>query len=193
MTPRAVLIGLPGVGKSTTGRRLAKIFGLSFADSDDLIEAATGRTVRQLFDERGEAAFRALEAAAVDEALHTFDGILALGGGALTTESTRAALVQSAAPVVVLRARVATLLNRVGDASSRPLLAGDPAGRLRELADERTAVYAELADLAVDTDGRTTGQVAATLAARLHDRARTLGEGAATTQGAEPVTERHRD
>jgi shikimate kinase len=98
-----------------------------------------------------------------------FDGVLALGGGALTTESTRAALRTHRVPVVLLRARVTTLLNRVGDRTSRPLLAGDPAERLRALADERSEAFAELATFAVDTDGRTPGQVAATVAARLHD------------------------
>lgn len=172
MTPRVVLVGLPGAGKSTTGRRLAKILAVPFADSDDLVEAADGRTVRDIFDESGEGAFRAAECAAITTALASFDGVLALGGGALTYPDTRAAVAGSPAPVVVLRATLDTLAVRIGDGRSRPLLAADPARRLAQLEVERAPVYAELADLTVDTDGRTPGQIAATVAAKLHDSGR---------------------
>ena len=91
MTPRAVLIGLPGTGKSTTGRRLAKILAVAFADSDELVEQSTGRSVPELIDTDGESAFRELEADAVARALADFDGVLALGGGAVMTARTRAA------------------------------------------------------------------------------------------------------
>lgn len=170
MTPKVVLVGLPGAGKSTSGRRLAKILAVPFADSDDLVEAATGRSVRDTFAESGEDAFRAAEAAAIDAALREFTGVLALGGGALNTAVTRSALRTSGVPVVVLRARLGTLSSRVGDGRSRPLLTADPEGRLAELADERSPLYAEVAAFTVDTDGRTPGQVAATVAARLHQR-----------------------
>jgi len=170
MTPRVVLIGLPGTGKTTTGRRLAKILGLPFADSDELVEAATGRTVADIFAADGEAAFRATESAAVVAALASHDGVLALGGGAVSTPATRAALADSTVPVALLEAGVDTLTTRVGDAQSRPLLAEDPARRLRELALERADAYRDVATLVIDTDGRTPGQVAAVIAARLHER-----------------------
>jgi shikimate kinase len=169
VTPRAVLVGLPGVGKSTTGRRLAKILGVGFVDSDDLVEAADGRAVRTIFADSGESVFRSVEAAAIAEALENFDGVLALGGGALGAETTRVAVRESRVAVVMLRARLGTLAARVGDGRTRPLLAGDPENRLRELADKRGPVYAEVATFTVDTDGRTPGQVAATVAARLHE------------------------
>ena len=169
MTPRVVLVGLPGAGKTTTGRRLAKILAVDFADSDELVEAATGRSVRSLFDD-GEQVFRAAEADAVAGALRDFNGVLALGGGALTTEATRAAVDASGATVVLLRAALPTLADRVGAAQSRPLLSEDPAGRLQTLADEREATYVEVAALVVDTDGRTPGQVASHIAAELHRR-----------------------
>jgi shikimate kinase len=172
MTPRVVLVGLPGAGKSTTGRRLAKILAVPFADSDDLVEAADGRTVREIFAESGEPAFRTAECAAITAALAGFDGVLALGGGALTHPDTRAAVAGSGVPVVVLRAALETLGVRIGDGQSRPLLAADPAGRLAQLEVERAPLYAELADLTVDTDGRTPGQIAATVAAKLHDSGR---------------------
>jgi len=168
MTPKVVLVGLPGAGKSTSGRRLAKILAVPFADSDDLVEVATGRPVPEIFAEHGEDEFRAREAAAIRRALADFHGVLALGGGALTVQATRAALRESGVPVVLLRAEPATLGARVGTGQSRPLLAEDPLGRLAVLATERAPLYEEAATFAVRTDGRSAGQVAATIAARLH-------------------------
>jgi len=170
VSPRVVLIGLPGSGKSTIGRRLAKILALAFADSDDLIEAAAGRAVRDIFAESGETGFRDLERAAVLAALRDFDGVLSLGGGALTEPAVRAALVTSHVAVVLLHAPLATLVTRIGNAHTRPLLADDPAGRLAVLADERQPSYAEVATLRVDTANHTPGQVASLIAARLHER-----------------------
>ena len=173
MTPRVVLVGMPGSGKTTTGRRLAKILGVPFADSDVLVERRTGHTVAELFAESGEPAFRAQESATVRAALTDFDGVLALGGGAVTEDGTRRALAESGVPVVLLRAGVATLAARVGDGHVRPVLAGDTVQRLTQLAADREALYAECASLAVHTDGHTPGQVAAQIAARLaaQDRA----------------------
>jgi shikimate kinase len=170
MTPRAVLIGLPGAGKTTTGRRLAKILAVPFADSDELVEAATGRTVADFFAQSGEAAFRAAEAAAVTAALGEFPGVLALGGGALGNAGTRAALTDAGVPVVLLRAPLQTLAARVGDGASRPLLSADPPGRLAALAAERNPLYELVATFAVDSDDRSPAHVAAAIAARLHER-----------------------
>jgi shikimate kinase len=173
MTPRVVLVGLPGAGKSTTGRRLARILAVDFADSDELVEAAAGRTVGEIFGDDGERGFRERETAAIADALTGFDGVLALGGGALTIPRTRDALVAAGTPVVHLRAPLATLAGRVGDGRTRPLLAADPAARLAELAAERDPLYAAVATLRVETHNRTPGQVAAYIAARLHTRATT--------------------
>jgi shikimate kinase len=169
MTPRVVLVGLPGAGKSTSGRRLAKILCVNFADSDDLVEAAEGRTVRQIFADSGEPAFREAESRAITACLvGEFDGVLSLGGGALTHEPIRAAIAESGVPVAVLQAPLDTLLARVGDGRTRPLLAEDPAARLATLAAERQPIYDSVATLSVDTENRTPGQVAAHIAARLH-------------------------
>ena len=170
MSPKVVLVGLPGSGKSSTGRRLAKILAVPFADSDDLVEAASGRTVQEMFADAGEPAFRAVESAAVVAALGEFPGVLALGGGALGHEETRAALARTDTAVVLLRARLDTLAARVGDGTTRPLLTDDPPGRLAALAEQRGPLYDEVATFAVDTDGRTPGHVAATIAARVHER-----------------------
>jgi len=96
-------------------------------------------------------------------------GVLALGGGAVGTPAIRAALSESGVPVVLLRGAPATLLERVGDAAGRPLLAADPPARLAALAAERQPLYDSVATLSVDTAHRTPGQVAAHIAARLHD------------------------
>jgi shikimate kinase len=169
-----VLIGMPGAGKTTIGRRLAATLGVPFADSDDLVEAATGHAVRQVFEQSGEPAFRRAEAEAIAGALRTFDGVLALGGGAVTTESVRESLAAAGVPVVWLNAPLGSLTSRVGDGRTRPLLAGDPRGptrRLAELARNRAPLYRDMASLTVDTAGRTPGQVAAFIAAQLGDRA----------------------
>ncbi len=92
MKPRAVLIGLPGSGKTTTGKRLAGLLGVTFVDSDHLVEEQAARTIESIFAADGEPAFRVLEAATIAAALTNFDGVLALGGGAIITESTREAL-----------------------------------------------------------------------------------------------------
>jgi shikimate kinase len=172
MTPKVVLVGLPGAGKSTTGRRLAKILAVPFADTDDLVEQRAGRTVGDIFAESGELEFRRIEAVTIVTALTEFDGVLALGGGAVTRMQTRQGLAESKVPVVLLSAGLTTLLKRIGDGHTRPLLADDPPARLAVLAGEREPVYRALATFVVDTEQRNPGQVAATVAARLHERAR---------------------
>jgi shikimate kinase len=155
-----VLIGLPGVGKTSVGARLANRLGVSFADSDRLIEQADGRGIPQIFAADGEAAFRKLEAAVVLEALATFDGVLALGGGAVTSAEVRRGLAESQLPVVLLTASQPELVARVGRNRNRPLLADDPAARLAELAAEREEFYRDLCTLTIDTGGRSIGAVA---------------------------------
>jgi shikimate kinase len=167
MPPRVVLVGLPGTGKSSVGARLARQLGLAFADADDLVSRQTGRSVSEIFRRQGEPAFRQLEASAIAEALVSFDGVLALGGGAVTTESVRRDLVSSGAPVVLLTAGQDELLRRLSGGGHRPLLAGDAAARLAELADSRARLYVEVASLSIDTGGRSVAEVAAALRERL--------------------------
>ena len=161
MTPRAILVGLPGTGKTTAGRCLAERLGVAFADSDDLVEQRVGRGVGAIFEWDGEAAFRVTEAEVIAAALADFHGVLALGGGAVLTARTRAALTRSSAPVVLLRAQLSTLSARVGQAQDRPLLSDDPPSRLAALAEERQLFYDIVATAVVDTDGRTVEGVAA--------------------------------
>ena len=154
-----VLVGPMGAGKSTVARVLARHWGVAARDTDEDIAAAEGRTISDIFVDSGEEHFRALEAAAVAEALAHHDGVLALGGGAVLDPNTRAAL--QGHPVVFLRVGLAEAVKRVGLGTTRPLLLGNVRARIKALLDERTAIYESVARVSVDTDGRTPEDVAA--------------------------------
>jgi shikimate kinase len=158
MTPRVVLVGPMGAGKTTVGRLLAGRWGVAFRDTDDVVEEAEGRSVSEIFVDSGEERFRALERAAVTRALAEQPGVLALGGGAVMAEETRAVL--DGHPVVFLRVGLSDAAARVGLGASRPLLLGNVRGTMKALLDERTPVYESVAVAAVDTDGRTPDEVA---------------------------------
>ncbi|MEY4170757.1 MAG: hypothetical protein RLZ94_1830 [Actinomycetota bacterium] len=157
-----VLVGAPGAGKSTVGRRLAKRWGVEFRDSDQMVEAEAGKSVADIFVDDGETAFRAHERDVIAAALDKPDGVLALGGGAVLDASTRARLVE--APCVWLRVGVSEAAKRVGLNTARPLLLGNVRGTLMTLLDERTSLYEEVASWTVDTDGRTVDEVVAAVA-----------------------------
>jgi shikimate kinase len=164
MSPRVVLIGLPGSGKTTVGAALATLLGVPFADSDDLVIAMTGRSIGDIFGHDGEPAFREIEAAAVTDALLDFDGVLALGGGAVTTPSVRQELASTEVPVVLLVAGQHELLRRIAGTTHRPLLAGNAQARLAELATAREPLYRDVARTVLDTGGRSVEGVAADVA-----------------------------
>jgi shikimate kinase len=150
-----VLVGLMGAGKTTVGRLAAARLGVPFHDSDELIERATGRTVREIFASDGEDAFRSLETAALVDALEsTTPSVIAAAGGVVLREENRQALRDADARVVWLCADVDTLVDRVRSGVHRPLLDDDPAGTLARMRSEREAWYREVADAVVSVDHR---------------------------------------
>lgn len=156
--PLLVLVGPMGVGKSTVGALVAERLGRGYRDTDDDIVAAQGRTVADIFVDEGEAAFRAIEKQAVAEALAGHDGVLALGGGSILDEDTRALL--AGHQVVYLSMDVEEAVQRTGLNAARPLLAVNPRRQWRELMEARRHLYTEVARAVVPTDGRTPDEVA---------------------------------
>ena len=165
-----VLIGPPSAGKSSVGALLAAELGVPFADTDDLVAAAAGKPVGDIFVEDGEPAFRELERAAVARGLETIGasnpgGVLALGSGAVLDPDVRRML--AGRPIVYLETGFAAVAKRTGMDRPRVVIPGNPRGMLRAMLEERRPVYAELATIIVPTDDMAAEEVAADLAERL--------------------------
>ena len=152
-----VLVGPPGAGKTTVGRLLAERLGVAFRDTDADVEQVAGTSVADVFVEQGEPAFRALETAAVERALATHAGVLALGGGAVLDPTTRARL--RGRTVVFLDVGITDAASRVGFNRDRPLLLGNPRAQWTRLMQVRRPLYEEVATATVATDGRTPDDV----------------------------------
>jgi shikimate kinase len=161
--PIAVLIGAPGAGKSTIGRRVAERLKVPFVDTDALIEEQSGMSVSDMFVELGEPEFRVREEEAVRRALSEQTGVVALGGGAILSESTRQLLADHT--VVWLRVNVSDAASRVGMNQARPLLLGNVRGRLTQLLNERTPLYESVASITIETDGRAVREVTSSVLA----------------------------
>ena len=161
------LIGPMGAGKSAVGRQLARMLHLNFMDSDDEIEARTGVDISFIFEKEGEEGFRKREAKVIDD-LSKIEGIvLATGGGAILHPSNRSHL-GARGFVVYLYTTVEQQLARTKKGRSRPLLEnGNREQILDELMVERDAMYREIADLVVETDGRKVNAVANEILERL--------------------------
>jgi shikimate kinase len=162
------LIGLSGAGKSSVGRALATRLGWPLRDTDAIVARDAGRSVPQVFAEEGEARFRDLEVAALDQALAEAPCVVATGGGIVLRAENRALLRRSAF-VVWLDAPTDALVARLrAHDQARPLLAGDdPLARLAALRAVRAPLYGEVADLRVATAGRTIEQICEELLERI--------------------------
>jgi shikimate kinase len=174
------LVGLPGSGKSSVGRRLAQRLNLAFFDSDVVIEERLGCTIREYFDREGEAGFRDIEQAVIAELACRREAVVATGGGAVLREANRKAL-RDGTHVVYLHSAPEDLQRRLRHDMKRPLLqVADPLGRLRELHDIRDPLYRQTAHLIVETGRPSVAMLVSDLMTQL-ERAGIL-RGASSTE-----------
>ncbi|MGN6407266.1 MAG: shikimate kinase [Curtobacterium sp.] len=167
-----------GAGKSTVGKRVAKALGVAFTDTDRVIAREHG-PIPGIFADRGEPAFRELEATAVRAALST-GGVIAVGGGAVTHAATREAMV--GARIVLLTVSPEAVAARIAG-SDRPLLANGGLDAWQTIADERAATYAELAHAVFDTSRRPMSHVVDDVVAWLRDGDRQDSTDTPTSEG----------
>ncbi|MDO8276832.1 MAG: shikimate kinase [Burkholderiaceae bacterium] len=145
------LVGLPGSGKSTVGRQLARRLGMSFVDSDPVIEHRLGCSIRAYFEREGEEAFRDIEEQVIDELTHSHDGVLSTGGGSVLRPANRERL-RARCHVIYLHSVPEDLYRRLRHDVNRPLLqVADPMKRLRELYALRDPLYRECAHFVIET------------------------------------------
>ena len=171
--PLLVLVGPPASGKTTVGTALARALDVAFRDTDHDIEVETGYSIADLFVSQGEPHFRALEEQAVARALAGADGVVALGGGAVTRAASRELLVaygRGGGTVVWLDVDLASAAKRVGLSRDRPILGVNPRAMLRQMLETRAPLYGEVATLSVSTGGRSPEDVVAEVLAALPGR-----------------------
>jgi shikimate kinase len=148
---RLILIGLPGSGKSTVGRQLARRLRLAFSDSDHVIEQRIGGSITSFFEREGEQAFRDVEEQVIEELCGRDAVVIATGGGAVLRQANRERL-HAAGPVFYLHSTPEDVFRRVKHDKGRPLLqVADPLGRVRELFAQRDPLYRETAHFIVET------------------------------------------
>jgi len=165
MAPRALFVGTMGAGKTSVGQAVAALLGVPFADTDALIEERAGKPIPEIFFDDGEDAFRVLERETVASSLAGFDGVLALGGGAIMNEATRALLADQT--VVWLSVELSDAVKRVGLGAGRPMISINPRATMKYLLDQRKPLYASVATHTVPTDGREIQDIAAEVVALL--------------------------
>lgn len=142
---------MPGSGKSTVGRHVARHLQLGFVDTDHAIETRIGGTIRDFFASHGEAAFRDVESDVIDEVTRCDACVIATGGGAVLREPNRHRL-RERCTVVYLRSTPEELARRLRHDTKRPLLQGDdPLRRLRDLYRDRDPLYREVAHYTIET------------------------------------------
>jgi len=160
--PAYVLVGPPGVGKTTIGKLLAERLELLHQDSDDAVVAASGMSIPQIFEVYGEPEFRSREVVAVCTLLNNFNGVVSMGGGAVLAAETQQALADyklNGGLVVYLDMSADTAAFRLHD-GGRPLLSGENAfAKWRHLTDSRRTTYSLVSSFQVDTSSLTPFQV----------------------------------
>ena len=168
-----VLVGLMGTGKSSVGASVARSIGAKFIDTDDLIAQHVGRSVREIFAQDGEPAFRDAETSALSRALTDAmlggETVIATGGGIVLSPVNRAAIKKHASCVIWLDAPIDDLLQRTAKTSKRPLLDGDARGALTKMAKGRFELYEDVATIRIDTRQLSVDDVVVMVAAAIKD------------------------
>jgi shikimate kinase len=150
-TVSCFLIGLPGSGKSTVGRQLARRLSLPFFDSDQVIEQRLGCSIREFFEREGEERFRELEASVLDELTSGLLCVVSTGGGAVLRSENRERL-QRRGSVVYLRSTPEEVFRRLRHDRNRPLLqVADPLQRLKDMYAVRDPLYRETSHFVIET------------------------------------------
>jgi len=145
------LTGMPGGGKSTVGRHLARRLGIDFVDTDTAIEHRIGQPIRAFFEQSGEERFRDVESAVLTDLLASVTGVIATGGG-IVLRAVNRDLLQRQTTCIYLRSTPDELFRRLRHDTRRPLLqVADPLARLRQLYAERDALYREAAHFVIET------------------------------------------
>ena len=158
--PNVILIGFMGSGKSTVGRELARLLGFEQVDTDDQIVARAGKPITQIFAEDGEAAFREIESAVLEELAGREKLVVSTGGGVVTREANVVALL-AAGYVVWLDAAVDVIMDRTSGNNARPLLqTADPRATVERMLAERRPLYQNAADERVETERLTSAEIA---------------------------------
>lgn len=153
-----VLVGLPGAGKTSVSRELARLTGMPSIDTDSEVRRHTRLSIPEIFAQRGEAGFREVEHRAIAHTLQIAHGIVALGGGAVLHRGTRELL--RSHTVVHLLVEPDEAVRRVTGGEDRPLLGNDPDAKMREFHAQRAALYRDVTTVAVETTGRAPAEIA---------------------------------
>ena len=159
MAPRVILIGPMGSGKTTIGSLVAGKLGLSFRDTDHLIEEQQEKTVSQIFLDQGEDAFRAIEKRVLREELLTDGTVLSLGGGAPISIDAQSALRAIASHIIFLDISLSTVAPRIGFNRDRPLLLNNPRGQWQTLMEARRPIYEAIADTIINVDDKSEEEI----------------------------------
>ena len=146
------LVGMPGSGKSTVGRQLARKLGVGFVDCDQVIEMRIGMPIKDFFASQGEVAFRDIESQVIDDMTRTACGVLATGGGAVLKEANRE-LLRERTQVIYLRVQPEEIFRRLKNDQQRPLLqVDDPKLKIQQLFEERDPYYQAAAHFVIETN-----------------------------------------
>jgi shikimate kinase len=165
--PRVLLLGMMGSGKTTVGRALSTATGWPYLDNDELVRRATGEPTPDVLGEEGEVALRAAESAALTEALTVATPVIAAVAGGIVGDDADLARLREGGFVVYLRARIDTLVDRVGSGEGRPWLQPNPRQALEKLYAGREERYREAATCIVDVDDRAPARIAELIVAAL--------------------------